>query len=765
MKTKWRLTGIILALALCLSLMPIPGWAADVAGSVDTWDGTVAAAFDGGTGTEDDPYQIATGAQLAYLASVVNNGDACEDQYFELTADIDLNNQQWTPIGNTFANALLVDEDYRVFAGTFAGDGHTISNLAIGTADQPLEADVFGLFGAADGQIDNLYLDTVTIYGTVPLTYGYVVGQAGALAGYAGGPIKNCHATNLSLTITTSGSWALAYWIGGLLGTLNGDSSIYGCSVSGSITEKSGRGSIGGFIGELGTSSKIEFSRADVSLEVTYDPRVGANVGGFIGKGNGDTMEDTVISGCYATGNVSGGSYAGGFAGSIAGLNIKNCYATGNVVNPGSAMGSFAATDGAGSANYGSITNCYTTGTLTGKPAYSYAFSYQDAMKRSSVTNCYFSDVNIGFKSNYETTTEKSLTEMQQQEFVTDLNAGNTDNTWTFHSGTTPYCGAEPADYSNVDTVLAKVPTDLTLYTDASVEALTAATAKVMRGYPIIDQSKVDAMADAIEAALSTLEYKPADYTAVDAAIAKAGALDKSNYKDFSAVTAAIDAVDRTKNITQQDEVDAMAKAITDAISALTEKDPKPTPDPEPTPDPTPTPEVKSFKDVSKDAYYYDAVQWAAQKDITNGVAEDLFDPDGTCTRAQLATMLWREAGKPEPTSLASFTDVPETAYYAKAVAWAVERGITLGTGGGKFSPDLPCTRAQALTMQWRGAGKPEAAKSSSFTDVPQDAYYAGAVAWAVEQGVTLGTGDKTFSPDLPCTRAQAVTFLYRAAK
>ena len=173
--------------------------------------------------------------------------------------------------------------------------------------------------------------------------------------------------------------------------------------------------------------------------------------------------------------------------------------------------------------------------------------------------------------------------------------------------------------------------------------------------------------------------------------------------------------------------------------------------------------ETSPFADVSTDAYYYEAVKWAAENNITGGIGNGLFGPDLTCTRGQIVTFLWRAAGSPEPTALSTFTDVASDAYYAKAVAWAVENGVTTGTGDGKFSPDAPCTRGQIVTFLWRAAGSPEPTALSTFTDVASDAYYAKAVAWAVENGVTTGTGDGKFSPDAPCTRGQAVTFLWRA--
>ena len=167
------------------------------------------------------------------------------------------------------------------------------------------------------------------------------------------------------------------------------------------------------------------------------------------------------------------------------------------------------------------------------------------------------------------------------------------------------------------------------------------------------------------------------------------------------------------------------------------------------------------FADVPTNSYYADAVLWAAKNGITGGIGNGLFGPNQPCTRAQIVTFLWRVAGSPEPKAMSSFADVSTDAYYAKAVAWAVENGITTGTGDGKFSPDATCTRAQSVTFLFRAIGKLVDSKAE-FSDVLADSYYANAVDWAVENGVTNGIGDGLFGPNNSCTRAQIVTFLYR---
>ena len=166
------------------------------------------------------------------------------------------------------------------------------------------------------------------------------------------------------------------------------------------------------------------------------------------------------------------------------------------------------------------------------------------------------------------------------------------------------------------------------------------------------------------------------------------------------------------------------------------------------------------FVDVSADAYYNAPVRWAVEKGITSGTSATTFSPDTTCSTAQILTFLWRANGAPEPAISNPFTDVPNDAYYTKAAVWAYEKGLVSGS---RFGGDTPCTRASAVTYLWKLASRP-AGGSASFTDVSGQAPYAQAVAWAVKEGITSGTSATTFSPDLICSRGQIVTFLYRSA-
>lgn len=774
---KKRIVSAVMALILCLTLLPTAALAADGA-----WDGSIATAFAGGTGTESDPYQIANGAELAYLASSVNSGETYTGKNFVLTANIDLNGLPWTPIGNSFSDALLEGSNYRIFAGNFDGNGYTISNVSIGSETAPLEADVFGLFGATAGKISNLNLDTVSIHGIAKIaSIGAVIGFAGGLVGYSGGYIENCHVTGLTMDMSApSNVYAAAYCVGGLVGVLDETQLINECSVSGSITEKAGKGSIGGLIGELGKAAKITYSRSDVTVNVKADSRGGANVGGFIGKGNGKTDAERIIRNCYATGNVTGGAYTGGFAGGLWGLNIKNCYASGNVSQAAAAMASFVGTDASDPNYYGSITSCFAIGSVTGSSPFRYAFAMQDATKRSEITNCYFAEENSSIKNQNESAAAKPQEEMKTEDFAAALNNGDNSNGWSFVNGQV-LCGAEPADYSAVDAALDKIPADLTAYTDESIETLSAATEAVIRGKVIAKQAEVDAMAAAIERAISDLVFKPADYTAVDAAIAKANALNENDYIDFSAVKAALEAVVRGKNITEQFEVDAMAKAIEDAIAALVKKPSSGGPSsgvffpsypvtiPGKTENGTVTVSTKNATSGSTVTITVKPDDGFKLDELTvidkNGNELKLTDKgNGKYTFTMPASKVEINAAFVKKVEISPFSDVSTSAYYYEAVKWAQEKGITGGIGNGLFGPNQPCTHAQIVTFLWRAAGSPVVNYAMNMSDVPEGSYYAEAVRWALSEGIVTGTTENTFSPDSECTRAQAVAFLFRYA-
>ena len=565
---KKKILSLLVTMGLAASLVPVSVFA----DGTEVWDGSVAESFAGGKGTKDDPYQIATGSQLAYFAERVNAGEYGEkyaDTYFELTSDIDLGGKEWDPIGDTVSALILGGKDYLVFAGNFDGKGYTIKNLTIGTEASPCSGDVCGLFGATSGTIEDVVLENVSInYIGEKYSNAYYFRMAGALVGYSMGDIVNCTVTGLDMKAGSDGSYVTLNSIGGLVGIQDGDTTVSHSRVSGKIEETTKKGNVGGFVGTLVKGSSAKYCGADVSVEVTGSGR-GIAVGGFVGIGNGVTTDETLIENCYATGNITGAEYAGGFVGNISGLNISNCYAKGNVSN-GFVGASFMGTDAASNDYYGTVKNCYATGLVSDISSFAYAFAMQDTMKRSTIQNCYYNAKNTAVAA--ETSKPLTVDHMKTDSFLNMLNGSS--NVWTKRDNDTPACGAEPADYSDVYEVLGNIPADLSIYTDESVANLYSAVDALRWYRDLAQQSDVDKMTDDINNAVEALAYKSADYTEVDKAEKAAKALNKDDYEDFSEVEKALAAIDRTKNITEQADVDAMAKAINDAVANLVKKTP-----------------------------------------------------------------------------------------------------------------------------------------------------------------------------------------------
>ena len=777
---KNRIGSLFLILALCFTLLPTAAFAEENEQSSKT--------------------SIKTVDELLQFATAVDNGeyDNKTDAVVSLDADLDLTGVAWTPIGSVFAadGTLL-----HYFSGKFYGNGHTISNLDFSENYGKTEYPSFGFFSEVYGA----EISGLTIQGKLDVSNsGYV--YFGTVAGVAAASkISDC-VSDVSFTDTDkniNGTVALCGY------AIN--STIEYCQNKGdfSITQDVTSFQMGGIVG-LAENSTVQYC-ANTGDMTSWTPCTGGIVG--------QLYQASKIINCYSTGKMvplgKGTTDFGGIAGTVGkGTEIKHCYFAGEVdltqytaTTPYKRLGGIA---GGVSSDTPVFENNYFIETEN-VPA---CYKYQDAG------------------------TEKTLDFMKTEGFFNEITAAG--GNYRFNSNGTPLLPAPkytvsfvvtPAELANVvikvDGQEVANPVDL--------EAGTY-TVEVSADNCEVFNSNITITADtATHTQTIAMTYLPADYTKVDAAIAKANALNKDNYMDFSGVEAAVKAVVRDKNITEQSEVDAMAKAIEDAINALVRKS-SGGDDSDPTyaievgkdirngtvtanrryaergdtvtitvkPDdgfklddltvtdkngkelkltdkgngkytftmPASKVEINAtfakeietspFSDVSTSAYYYEAVKWAQEKGITGGIGNGLFGPNQPCTRAQIVTFLWRAAGSPEPKTMSSFADVSMDAYYAKAVAWAVENGITTGTGDGKFSPDATCTRAQSVTFLFRAIGKLVDSKAE-FSDVLTDSYYANAVAWAVENGVTNGIGDGLFGPDNSCTRAQIVTFLFRA--
>ena len=792
---KKKLISLLLTLCLVMALVPMTAFAEGT--SVDNWDGSADTSwYTSAPGASE--YHISTAEQLAGLAQLVNADPGTTNfagKTFYLDNDLDLSGHEWISIGTVLGG----DYPEYSFCGVFDGQGHVISNL------YSHESYILGAEGADESH--NLLRNA--LFGSV-----------------YNGEVKNLGVADAEIWIdpkddSAAGKGILVDWMG--------KSKITNCWTSGSIY----------------SGTKTE-----------------KNIGGIVGI----TMQGCTISGCYSTATLTGnftnseGYYTepdpadwpfdtiGGIVGAKfdGNLTVTDCWFDGKIV-----VNSITATVG-GIVGYtddqlgsGTVNNCMVTTTDMGvdKDGNTCWVAYALA---GTVENCYWPNdekaynpsplAYVGGQSNEEQGT--AVTDFTSADVLAGLKTKASAGVEWVAGIKHPTFDWDvwhiPADYTEVDEAITDAKAiDSSLYSNyADVEK---AIGKVDRTKSKAEQAEVDAMATAITNAVKALTYKGADYTAVDAAIEKANALNENDYRDFSAVKAAIDAVVRGKNITEQTEVDAMAQAIEDAINALVRKSsgggssspsysvttPSKTENGTVTVSPrsaekgdtvtiTVKPdsgyqlddltvtdkngnelkltdkgngkytftmpaskveinatfvkevETSPFSDVSTSAYYYEAVKWAQEKGITGGIGNGLFGPNQPCTRAQIVTFLWRATGSPEPKAMSSFADVSTDAYYAKAVAWAVENGITTGTGDGKFSPDATCTRAQSVTFLFRAIGKLVDSKAE-FSDVLTDSYYANAVAWAVENGVTNGIGDGLFGPDNSCTRAQIVTFLYRA--
>ena len=396
-----------------------------------------------------------------------------------------------------------------------------------------------------------------------------------------------------------------------------------------------------------------------------------------------------------------------------------------------------------------------------------------------TTTNCYYGkctvDADFTTDGNAGTAVEKT-----EAEFADGTVKGFLGDAF-IQGGKYPILASSPADYTKVDEAIAAAEKiDGSRYTNYG--AVEAAISAVDRNKSKLEQADVDQMAKNIRDAIDALVKKSNSsssgggggsstpryaVTVPDKTENGSLSVTPKNAKKGSDVTITatpdkgyevddIVAKDAKGNkLTLKDNGDGTytftmpASKVTVTV-AFAEKKAEPI-----------VPE-KLFADVSAEEYYYEAVKWASENGVTGGIGENLFGAKLPCTRAQIVTFLWRAAGSPEPKGVSGFVDVSADAYYAKAVAWAVEEGIVSGTSATTFSPDAVCTRAQSVAFLYRAFGE-KVNKAAGFSDVSADAYYADAVAWAVENGVASGIGGGLFAPDQNCARGQIVAFLYRA--
>ena len=711
---KRKILSLLLSFTLCLTLLPMAAFA-----------------------EEPDKISITTVDELLQFAKAVDNGeyDDKTDAVVSLDADLDLTGVAWKPIGSVFdgdGNLL------HYFSGKFYGNGHTISNLDFSENYGMAEYPVFGFFSVAYGA----EISGLTIQGKLDVSNsGYVF--FGTVAGVAeNSKISDC-VSDVSFTDTDK--------------YINGPAALCGYAIN----------------------STIEHCQNKGNFSVTTDT-TSLQMGGIVGVADNSTVQY-----CANTGDMTSWTpHTGGIVGQLyQGSKIINCYSTGKLVPLGHGttnFGGIAGTVGAGT----EIRHCYFAGEMdlsqyTATTPYKRLGGIAGGVSSGTPVfeNNYFLETeNVPACFKYQDAgTEKALDFMKTEDFFNEITAAG--GNYRFNPNGTPLLPAPkyavsfvvtPAELTNV---VIKVNGQEVANT-VDLEAGTYAV-EVNADNCEVFNSNITITADtATHTQTITMTYRSSGGDDSDPTYAIEVGEDIRNGTvtanrryaergDTVTITVKPDDGFKLDDLTVTDKNGNELKLTDKGNGKYTFKMPAG----KVTVSATFAPEKTAadyFADVPANSYYADAVLWAAKNGITGGIGNGLFGPNQPCTRAQIVTFLWRAAGSPEPKSMSSFSDVSADSYYAKAVAWAVENGITTGTGDGKFSPDATCTRAQSVTFLFRAIGKLVDSKAE-FSDVLTDSYYANAVAWAVENGVTNGIGDGLFGPDNSCTRAQIVTFLFRA--
>ncbi len=644
-------------------------------GDTSTYDpADPSAIFAGGTGTQNDPYQIATAAQLRAFAAAVNEDEHFDGEYIVLTADIDLSDAQWMPVGSAGGH---------YFAGIFDGRNHCIRGMRIGTQAAPADYVSAGLFACIDGAVvRDLAVADAQIYIARP---DAVRTYAGIIAGV----------TDNSET----GAGAV----------------INNCAVSGTIYNKSVDWSQNGGITAYCYNSMILNCGAQVDI-TSVSTGGTALAGGIVGQDGFAIVANNYASGSiYAEAGVNSATI-GGIAGMQAGV-AGNNYADMKLVSKNA------------TGDIGGITG---RNTAIGTVIYGYFNKEQEQRSGNTVIaepKAVGENVTmLGNTGVVKETAGMTAAELKSEAFRDLLNDNQCED-------------------KELRIALAQGISDFDIVVR---EAKLTIDSWVLDG--IVRQGNAPALTAPQPAAAPVIDPNGGSFIgeqAVTITCATEGA--RIYYTlDGSDPTAGSTLYTGAFTLTESATVKAIAvkdgcPASEIVTAAFTKAKP-----------------AIVFDDVAEDAWYYDAVQWAVGAGVTEGTGGGHFSPNMVCTRAQAVMFLWNAAGCPAPkTTENPFTDVSESAYYYQAMLWAVGEGITEGTGGGCFSPNMVVTRSQIVSFLYRYVGSPAVEHAASFTDVPATAYYADAVAWAVAEGVTEGTGGGCFSPLRDCTRAEMVCFLY----
>ena len=703
-----------------------------------------------GSGTETDPYQINTAAGLKWFRDKVNNAKTKEETKIcaVLTANIDLKNEEWTPIGignGTENNGATIDFPY---SGTFDGNGHTISGLNVNYRNKN-----GGLFC----YVMNATIKNLTVAGSVTHSSGDGVAYGGIVGCADSSTIENC--TN---RCTVTGNW----YAGGIVGWST-DSDIIGCANFGNISSPSFSGGICGKIGGQNDATGI-----DATIRDCYNVGMvsGNYAGGITGQSDSEHI-DILIANCYNVGSLHGSDGTGEIIGALFGptcTTIDNCYylPTGNPASTSDRV-NVNRTDSKTAAEFadGTVRKLLKAGEHDNN-----ADPWADECKyleSASMTLPVFKgqgDAHNHLSNDWES---------NETEHWQVCTCGAVFNK-AEHSGGKATCKAKAkcadcgAEYGDTnpnhhgDKLKHVVAKDATTSEEGNIEYWYCEACE--KYFSDADAKNKITQAQTVIPKRQSSGSNYSYYT-IKATAGTGGSISPSGNVSVR------EGRDQTFTITP-DKGYAVANVKIDgksigAVKSYTFENVRRTHTIEVIfMKANGNPQTGVFVDVATGSYYEDAVDWAVENGITNGVSANRFDPNGVCTRAQAVTFLWRAAGSPAPRSRTMpFTDVPVGSYYYDAVLWAVENGITKGTSDTTFSPNMTCSRAQIVAFLWRSEKSPAAGSRNPFADVKSTAYYAGAVLWAVREDITKGTTNTTFSPDADCTRAQIVTFLWRCKK
>ena len=764
-----------------------------------------------GSGTESDPYQIGNADQLKRFRDIVNgsngqtqNRGACtvlmndivlNDGTFDANGTYTpgssgTNPEEWTPIGK-YTN----DSNKTPYTGTFDGKHYAIKGLYVVN----LPDLVVGLFGCLEGAaVRNLTVD------------GYVQG-CHVVSGIAGdasanSTIENCRNNCRVVSEFVTGRSSSYLYVGGIVG-LAKDTTIVGCVNTGVVEARgsyndSRASKAAGIVCTLCGNVIVKNCYNTGEINVTSDKLREGTAGGIAGS---DLSARNTVSDCYNLGAVTV-SYTGNnveYIAKVGGImgyiffpdtTVSNCYSVGTLTSTTGTGTSYIG--GVVGITNGTVGNCYYLDSTTTKAVGSVGGTVDEATGPKTaaqlgdgtvlallINNRGDSEHPWNSQCQYLAAARKTLPAFKTQtgdEHTHDWSAwtSNGDGTHSRHctcnavetencSGGTATCTAKAvctvcgAEYGELD---AKNHADLK---HVPAKAATRTAEGNIEYWHCEACEKYFSDADAkneITQAQTVIPKRQSSgrnysYYTIKATAGAGGSISPSGNvsvregrdQTFTITPDQGYAVSDVKidgesvGVVTSYSFENVRKAHTIAVSFAT---------------------IKTFVDVPAGSYYEDAVDWAVENGITQGTDDTHFSPDGICTRAQAVTFLWRAAGSPEPETRAMpFTDVPVGSYYYDAVLWAVENGITKGTSDTTFSPNMTCTRAQIVAFLWRSEKSPAAGTANPFADVKSTAYYADAVLWAVENDITKGTTNTTFSPDADCTRAQIVTFLWRCKK